>query len=98
MSRTFKDKPSKLKFDYDTDRIMTEAWSFRQLPTTKPKLRKKVDSEDHWMSTPSWWTKMTMVRPERRFVHLLEKKALKLADIEDIDFPDLGHKPFNYFW
>lgn len=98
MSRTTKDKPSKLKFDYDTDRVMTENWRYRQLPTTKPKKRKELDTEDHWRSTPSWWTKMTMIRPERRAAHLLEKKSLRVVDIEDMDFPDLGKKPHCYYW
>lgn len=99
MSRTFKDKPHKLKFDpWDRDRCMTEGWSFRELPTSKTKKRKEVDTEDHWMSTPGWWTKMTMTRPERRQAHLNEVRALKAADIEDFDFPDLGRLPHIYFW
>ena len=96
MSRTFKDKPGKLKHDYDTDRVMTEAWSFRQLPTTKTKKRKEVDTEDHWMSTPGWWVKMTMNKPQRRAVHLWEKKVL-VSDIEEVMVP--GKKvPHIYFW
>lgn len=96
MSRTFKDKPSKLRFDYNTDRIMTEGWSFRQLPTTKPKKRKELDIEDHWIGTPGWWVHMTMNKPQRRAVHLWEKRAL-ISDIEELDIPT-KKVAFVYFW
>ena len=99
MSRTFKDKPSKLIWgDYSQDYVYLENYSHIFRKTTKPKLRKEVDTEDHWMTTPSWWTKMMMIRPERRAAHLLEVAALKTADIEDVDFPDLGKKPHIYYW
>lgn len=68
------------------------------LPTTKSKKRKEVDTEDHWMSTPSRWTHLCMIKPERRLAHMLEKKAMRIEDIEDMDFPDLGKKPHIYFW
>ena len=64
----------------------------------KPKKRKELDTEDHWMSTPGWWVKMTMTKPQRRSQHLLEKQALKAVDIEDVDFPELGRKPHIYYW
>lgn len=100
MSRTFKETKRRRHFaDYwKQDRVSLENFSYLQLPTTKPKLRKEVDSEDHWMSTPSWWTKMTMIKPERRAAHLLEVEILKVADIEEFDFPDLRRKPFCYYW
>ena len=98
MSRTYKDDRSRKFTGYwQQDRITVGSW-YIQLPTTKPKLRKEVDTEDHWMSTPSSWTKMMMIRPERRAAHLLEVEALKTADIEDVDFPDLGKKPHIYYW
>lgn len=104
MSRTFKDKPSKLKHEaWDKDTIRVDGtgtkWSYRiHLPTTKTKKRKEVDTEDHWMSTPSWWTHLCMIKPERRLAHMLEKKALRVENIEEMDFPDLGKKPHIYFW
>lgn len=113
MSRTTKDSRRRHFSQYwKEDRLAVEyestsprypgsgyVWHYYvQLPTSKPKLRKEKDTEDHWMSTPSWWTKMTMIRPERRAAHLLEKKALRVLDIEDMDFPDLGKKPHCYYW
>lgn len=109
MSRTYKDKPYKLKpvNDWSQDKeyihpIFGDDYYISgyhiERPTTKAKKRKEVDTEDHWMTTPSWWTKMTMIRPERRAAHLLEVKTLKTLDLEDVDFPDLGKKPYVYFW
>lgn len=99
MSRTYKDTPSKVLHEsWDTDYIWLVGYGYRLSKTTKPKKRKELDTEDHWMSTPGWWIKMTMNRPERRGAHLLEKKALRILDIEDVDFPNLGRKPHIYFW
>lgn len=96
MSRTYKDKPSKLKEAWDKDMVREGYANWIYLPTTKPKKRKEVDTEDHWMSTPGWWVKMTMNRPQRREVHLWERKAL-FSDIEELIQPvrKVGHV---YFW
>jgi hypothetical protein len=59
------------------------------------KKKKNVDSEHHWMTTPSWWNRMQHTRPERRRV----KVALsRVSDVEEADIPDLGRKPHIYFW
>ena len=97
MSRTNKDKPSRVNHDpYDTDRVMTENWHYRELPTTKTKKRKEVDTEDHWMSTPGWWVRLMMNKPQRREVHLWERKAL-FSDLETLVQPakKVGHV---YYW
>lgn len=114
MSRTYKDKPYKLKqepWDLDTEYFQYEAvcidWYTKEprdylgrghisLPTTKTKKRKEVDTEDHWMTTPGWWNRMTVTRPERKKVnsHL---QSLPY-DLEEVDIPDLGRKPKIYFW
>lgn len=105
MSRTYKDiRRNSLK------RYYKERWDilyYRDVPELQfywlkrpgvvPKKRKKVDTEDHWMSTPSWWTKMTMIKPERRAARLLERKAL-ISDIEDFEIPNTGRKPHIYYW
>ena len=82
MSRTYKDKPSKLRFDlYMKDWILVEHDGFRKYrpgKTTKTKKRKEVDTENHWMSTPSWWTRMTMNKPQRRSVSLWEQQLRNL--------------------
>ena len=68
------------------------------LPTTKTKKRKEVDTEDHWMTTPGWWVKMTMTKPERRAANTATRKVLLAEDIEEVDIPDMGRKPHIYFW
>jgi hypothetical protein len=129
MSRTYKDKPSRLKYDrYDKDMVVYsteevtkdhhyyfENGEFvrKDLPeedrrtytricyiygkTTKPKKRKEHDTEWHWMSTPSWWTRLTMTRPQRRAGKIWERKVL-FEDIEDADPPDVGRKPHIYYY
>lgn len=96
MSRTHKDKPSKLKEPWDKDMVREGYANWIYLPTTKTKKRKEVDTEDHWMSTPGWWVKMIMNRPQRREVHLWERKAL-FSDLEELIQPvrKVGHV---YFW
>ena len=110
MSRTHKDVPAKHRkprdvYDwfYATEKVpylnhnnATRYW-YRDLPGMKTKKRKEVDSEYHWMTTPSWWTRLMMNRPARRHYHLLEHKALT-SDLEDFDFVDLKKKPHNYYW
>ena len=72
-------------------------YSWIDLPTTKPKQRKRVDTENHWMSTPSWWTRLMMNKPQRRRAHVWERKAL-LEDLEETDPPGVSHKPHWYYW
>ena len=102
MSRTFKDKPSKLKHEaWDKDTIRVEdtgtKWSYRiHLPTTKTKKRKEVDTEEHWMTTPGWWVRLMMNKPQRREVHLWERKAL-FSELEELIQP--GKKVAHiYYW
>jgi hypothetical protein len=129
MSRTYKDKPNRLKYDrYDKDMVVysteeverdhhielkngefvrvdwpEEEWrtytriSYIYGKTSKTKKRKEQDCEWHWMSTPSWWTRLTMNRPQRRQGKLWERAVL-FEDIEEADPPGVGHKPHNYYW
>lgn len=102
MARTFKDKPSKLKYDpYWKDRYVIRVdyeilnrYLFAK--TTKTKKRKEVDTKWHWMTTPSWWTRLTMNRPQRREVHTWERKAL-VSDIEELVQPSKKYKHV-YYW
>ena len=97
MSRTYKDKPSKILHEsWNKDMVWTGS-GYLHLPTTKTKKRKEVDTEWHWMSTPSWWTRMTMIKPERRASKLLERKAL-ISDLVDFEIPDTGRKPHIYYY
>ena len=97
MSRTFKDKPSKFKHEaWDIDWIWVEGYGHRNAPTKKTKKRKEVDTEDRWMSTPGWWVRLMMNKPQRREVHLWERKAL-FSDLEELVQPTrkVGHV---YYW
>lgn len=118
MSRTWKDKPYKLKYEsylkdtvsvpYTTARVSSATHEMCEynftytlyLKTTKPKKRKKVDTESHWMSTPSWWTKISMIRPQRREGSLWERDTVKtsLSELEEVDKPSVSRKPHKYFW
>ena len=101
MSRTYKDKPSKLRHSHyrnDKDFVCVDGMYLYELklPTTKPKKRKEVDTEWHWMTTPSWWTRLMMNKPQRREVKLWERKAL-ISDLEDLIEPGKKYKHV-YFW
>lgn len=105
MSRTYKDIKRVKLMRYYKERWETEYYRdipelqfyWLKKPGVTPKKRKEVDTKDHWMSTPSWWTHMTMIKPERRAARLLERKAL-ISDLEDFDIPDTGRKPHIYYW
>ncbi len=129
MSRTYKDKPARLKHDrYDKDMIVFSreelihdhyhelrngeivridlpeelCHSYTRVTyifgkTSKTKKRKNQDTEWHWMTTPSWWTRLNMNRPQRREGHLWERKVL-LEDVEEADPPGVGRKPHIYYY
>lgn len=100
MSRTYKDKPSKILHEsWNKDMIWTGS-GYLHLPTTKTKKRKEVDTEWHWMSTPSWWTKMTMIKPERVKANMLSRRAVtEFGSMLDwIDIPDTRRKPHIYYY
>lgn len=121
MSRTYKDRPERIRFpeqykffdtgyekvsypielkDGDGEVFNFNTYWLRELPGVKTKKPKHQDTHWHWMSTPSWWTRMTMNRPLRRKVHLWEHEVVKnnIEELEEADHPDTGHKPHNYYW
>lgn len=104
MSRTYKDKPSKLRFDlYMKDWILVEHEGFRkyrQGKTTKTKKRKEVDTENHWMSTPSWWNNLFHTRPIRGNFRAFLTNVVKsnITEIEDMLEPTDSKSPHKYFW
>ncbi len=112
MSRTYKDRPSRVRFPefnalYDTFRIAYEEendfgdvrvrYSYLKKPGIKTKKKKHVDTEWHWMSTPSWWTRLIMNRPQRRKGRLWER-AILFQELEETDAPGVGKKPHQYYW
>lgn len=102
MSRTLKDRPGRIKHEpWDIDRIKVEGWfRFISLPTTKTKKRRKQDTEEHWTSTPGWWTRIMMNKPQRRSGSLWERKAIttNISDLCLLDIPSVGRRPHQYYW
>lgn len=62
--------------------------------TKKPK---HIDTEDHWQSTPSWWTRLVMNKPQRRKGRVWERCVL-LEDFDLVDPPGVSKKPHQYYW
>ena len=108
MSRTYKHiKRVKLKKFYaerwDTlyePQELGMYWHRLKKPGVLPKLSKRLDTEDHWMSTPSWWTRLCMLKPQRRAGSLWEREVVKcqVADLEEVDKPSVSRKPHIYYW
>ena len=102
MSRTHKDHPSKLRFEeWNIDRERIEGtFYYIYLPTTKTKKRRGSDTEWHWMSTPSWWTRLTMNRPQRRAGSIWERTVTQtsIEEIDLLDTPSVSRKPHQYYW
>jgi hypothetical protein len=88
MSRTYKDRPYPVQFRFLS--------SFYEESTSKTLKRKEVDTEFHWMSTPSWWTHTFMIKPRR----VQENQALRIipSDLEEFDFVDIKRKNHKYYW
>jgi len=66
----------------------------------KTKKKKRKDCEWHWMTTPGWFIKEFMNRPQRARGRAWEKKATKsaLEDLDLLDTPSVGRKPHVYYW
>ena len=103
MSRTYKDKPAKdwsESWGKDRERIEgTFYWI--DLPTTKTKKRKEVDTEEHWMGTPGWWIRCMMNKPQRRAGSIWEREVVTTKNILDIDLldtPSNSRRPHIYYW
>lgn len=63
--------------------------------TVKPKQRKTIDTEYHWMTTPSWWTHLCSIKPDRVAKATWEKT--RTLDNLDEPCPD-KHKHEIYYW
>ena len=108
MSRTYKDRPARINYPeeqweyrYDTSEKTDRLW-FRYLERkgVLTKKKKHVDTEHHWMTTPSWWVRLTMNKPQRRASKMWEDtvigKSVDRLDVEDP--PIIGKKPHIYYW
>lgn len=124
MSRTYKDRPSRLGLDsiereisrkivkisveyphyYNGEWVTTSYMGTAYLDVAGVKLKKKrsyVGFSQYWYRmTPSWWTKMFMLRPARRRANNIVNQLHKfqVEDLEDVDVPDLRKKPHIYYW
>jgi hypothetical protein len=72
-----------------------EATRYLEKAGVLTKKKKHQDIEHHWMTTPSWWTRLYMLRPQRA----RENQQLRnIQVLEDFDFVDTGRKPHVYYW
>jgi hypothetical protein len=83
---------------YNNPDVVYTSYKYLEFPGVKPKQRKEVDVEYHWMTTPQWWIHLMHNKPQRRQQHLLEKAALRAEDLEDFEIPDTKRKPHKYFY
>lgn len=100
MSRSYKDRPWKLRFpesqwDYAYERIPYQKWSnefqylynfwcYIEKPGVKTK-KKRSYVEYHGMPTPSWWTRLCMNQPQRARGRQWERQIVKCNLDELID-------------
>jgi hypothetical protein len=107
MSRTYKDRPSKIRFpeeqwDYKYYRIGGGNWHicFLEYRGVLTKKKKRVDTENHWMTEPSWFIREFMNQPQRARGKQWEKKIVKVSldNLIDVDYPDVSRKPHIYYW
>ena len=103
MSRTYKDRPPKFRFpeeQWNFGRYEPEPdlhfWCWLQIPGIKTKKKRNINTRWHWLgSTPSWWTRMFMIRPRR----VDENRQLRnITDVEEFDFVDVKRKNHVYYW
>lgn len=120
MSRTYKDRPVKIKYPDDHWKTSGEyesvpyiasgfrwhtkepyerlAWYSVKRAYIKRKKPRRVDTEWHWQSTPSWWTNLYMNRPQRVASNQYMRQITLDIDLELIDPPHIGNKPHIYYW
>lgn len=100
MSRTYKDISRRKHFNtyWQQDHILLESFGWRLAKTTKPKLRKELDTEDHYLSGgPSWWNNLFHTRPIRRKFRDYCSILLGSSDLEVLEPLD-SNKPHQYYY
>lgn len=95
MSDTRKDKPFWVTHPEKFDNRKYVRNPERNQFSLKPK---EVDTEYHWMSTPSWFTNLFMTRPERRRASNFTSQVIYSQDLEEEDLADTKRKPHIYYW
>lgn len=101
MSRTYKDRPSKIRFPQDDNWVITEGCGIRKLPTIEPKKPKELNTEWRWIhGTPSWWNNLFHTRPIRGKFRNYTKCVVRcpIDYIENLFEPSDSNKPHKYFW
>ena len=89
MSRTYKDRPTRIRFP-------NHRWNSDLVDY--PKQRRTKNTEWNWLgSTPSWWTRLMMNRPMRARGRAWEHQVLRHVDVE-LEPPGVSHKPHRYYW
>jgi len=113
MSRTYKDKSWKYELERNTEtrarvpyiRSYTDwtgvykehsSYIWLDIPGVKTK-KPRTHFTRHYMSTPSWWTRLMMGKPQRREGRIWERKVL-FQDLQETDPPQVGCKPHIYFY
>lgn len=93
MSRTWHHGQAAKRRLYDNEAIPG-------LPTniTPRKKKRNIDTEWHWMNTPSWWIREMMTRPQRAEVRACIYRTLKCDNMEDAPLFPLTKKPHIYYW
>lgn len=91
MSRTLKDRPSRVRFP--------EVGNYGVEKLKKPR---DQDTDWHWLQmTPSWWVNLFMTRPQRHAAQRWERDIQKIQDqeeLEEVDTPNVSKKPHKYYW
>ena len=99
MSRTYKDRPTRIRFPGPHDFELVELdgnWvRWAQIPGRCAKKPRRQDTKYHWQTTPSHWTYTMMIRPRR---HRENQQLRTLHDLENFDFVDTKRKPHIYYW
>lgn len=86
--------------DYNETTKTVTRCTYLKKPNVLLKKRKEVDTEDHWMGTPSWWTNLYMLRPQRRKGRAWEHEVVRcgIEALEEADPPGVGKKPHIYYY
>lgn len=105
MSRTYKDRPDRLRFpDHREpkpagyDRAELSRWL--ALPRSKSKVPRYQNTKWFWYkAAPGWWVRLMMTRPQRRRCRMWEQQTKTRLDFEDADCPVIhARRPHVYFY